>query len=267
VIVCSGKNAFVTGAGAGIGRACAIALAKAGAHVIVSDIDGGSATETAEMIASNGGSARAEQQDVCIEERWNDIFAGIQSRDGGLDIMVNNAGIAVGAPVTEMTLDEWRGQMAVNLDGVFMGTKGAILLMAEKGTGSIINISSIAGLVGSPGLSGYCASKGGVRLFTKAVALEMAEAGLAIRANSVHPGIIDTEIWEKQIANVALMNPELAEPGANQISVETVTAGLVPGGKTGQPQDIANAVVFLASDASSYMTGSEMVIDHGVTAK
>lgn len=267
MIDCSGRIAFVTGAGAGIGRACAVALAEAGARVIVSDIDGSSAKETAEMIVSKGGIARSEQQDVCIEERWHDIFAGIQSQDGGLDIMVNNAGIAVGVPVTEMTLDEWRGQMAVNLDAVFMGTKGAISLMAEKGKGSIINISSIAGLVGSPGLAGYCASKGGVRLFTKAVAVEMADAGMEIRVNSVHPGIIDTEIWEKQIAGVAQMNTDLVEPGANQITVEAVTQGLVPGGKTGQPQDIANAVVFLASDASSYMTGSEMVIDHGVTSK
>jgi NAD(P)-dependent dehydrogenase (short-subunit alcohol dehydrogenase family) len=116
-------------------------------------------------------------------------------------------------------------------------------------------------------LAGYCASKGGVRLFTKAVAVEMVDAGMEIRVNSVHPGIIDTEIWEKQIAGVAQMNTDLVEPGANQITVEAVTQGLVPGGKTGQPQDIANAVVFLASDASSYMTGSEMVIDHGVTSK
>jgi NAD(P)-dependent dehydrogenase (short-subunit alcohol dehydrogenase family) len=261
---CSGKVALVTGAGDGIGRACAIALAANGAFVIATDIDSASAAKTAEMIGSD--KARADKLDVTIEDEWQRIFADIAAQEGAIDIMVNNAGIAVGVPFVEMSLADWQRQNAVNLDGVFLGSKYAVLSMAAKGTGSIINVSSVAGLVGAPGLAGYCATKGGVRLFTKAAAVELASGGLNIRVNSVHPGIIDTPIWGKDISGLLAVAPEMSLLGSNRLNVDEMSEKTVPGGKAGKPEDIANAVVFLASDASSYMTGSEVVIDHGLTA-
>ena len=263
---CSGKIALVTGAGTGIGRACSVALAQAGAAVVVTDIDVGTATETAKLIAENGGKARALRQDVTDEGVWENVIAGIAEEEGGLNVLVNNAGIAIGVPVTEMSLVDWQRQNAVNLDGVFLGTKHAIPLITKSGGGSIINISSVAGLIGAGGLAGYCATKGGVRLFTKAVAIECAAGGTNIRVNSVHPGIIDTDIWGKEIAGLAQAQPELLVEGANRINIEAFTDTVVPGGRVGQPEEIAQGVVFLASDASSYMSGTELVIDHAQTA-
>ena len=263
---CSGKIALVTGAGTGIGRGCSMALAEAGATVVVTDIDAGTATETAELITKNGGKARALGQDVTQEDVWQDVIASISDQEGGLNVLVNNAGIAIGVAVTEMSLDDWRRQNAINLDGVFLGTKHAIPLMTQSGGGSIINISSVAGLVGSGGLAGYCATKGGVRLFSKAVAIECAAGETNIRVNSVHPGIIDTDIWGKEISGIAKTQPDLMVPGANRVNIDAFTDAVVPGGRLGQVDDISRGVVFLASDASSYMNGSELVIDHGFTA-
>lgn len=263
---CSGKTALVTGAGAGIGRACALALAAHGADLIVTDINEADAHSTANMIEANGQKAIALHHDVSQETAWEQVFAYIDNSQSGLDILVNNAGIAIGSPITEMTLEQWQAQTAVNIDGVFLGTRGAIPRMAAKGAGSIINISSVAGLIGAPGLSGYCATKGAVRLFTKAVAIEMTEAGLDIRVNSVHPGIIDTEIWQKSMTSAVEAMMETPNGGSNQIS-SAVAQAAVPGGKLGTVEDIANAVVFLASSASRYMTGAELVVDHGMTAR
>ena len=263
---CSGKIALVTGAGTGIGRSCAMALAEAGAAVVVSDIDAGTAAETAALITKNGGKARGLGQDVTDEGVWQEVIAGIADEEDGLNVLVNNAGIAIGVAVTEMSLADWQRQNAVNLDGVFLGTKHAIPLMAQSGGGSIINISSVAGLIGAGGLAGYCATKGGVRLFTKAVAIECAAGDTNIRVNSVHPGIIDTDIWGKEISGIAQGQPELMVEGANRINIEAFTDTLVPGGRVGQPEEIAQGVVFLASDASSYMSGTELVIDHAQTA-
>ncbi|MEC8176241.1 MAG: SDR family NAD(P)-dependent oxidoreductase [Pseudomonadota bacterium] len=263
---CSGKIALITGAGTGIGRSCAKALAEAGAVVVVSDIDAGSAAETAALISKNGGKARGLGQDVTDEGVWEEVITGIADEEGGLNVLVNNAGIAIGVAVTEMSLADWQRQNAVNLDGVFLGTKHAIPLMAQSGGGSIINISSVAGLIGAGGLAGYCATKGGVRLFTKAVAIECAAGDTNIRVNSVHPGIIDTDIWGKEISGIAQGQPELMVEGANRINIEAFTDTLVPGGRVGRPEEVAQGVVFLASDASSYMSGTELVIDHAQTA-
>ena len=263
---CSGKTALVTGAATGIGRACAMALAEAGASVVVTDIDAATAVQTAALITENGGTARGLGQDVTDESVWQDVIACITAEEGGLNILVNNAGIAIGVAVTEMSLADWQRQNAVNLDGVFLGTKHAIPLMTQSGGGSIINISSVAGLVGAGGLAGYCATKGGVRLFTKAVAIECAAGDTNIRVNSVHPGIIDTDIWGKEIAGLAQTQPDLLVAGANRVNIEAFTEAVVPGGRVGQPDEIARGVVFLASDSSSYMTGTELVIDHGQTA-
>ena len=264
---CSGKIALVTGAAAGIGRACALALAAHGARIVATDIDEAGVQETVSLITAAGGSARAMVHDVTQEAAWSEVYASIDAEESALHILVNNAGIAVASPITEMSLADWQRQNAINLDGVFLGTKHAIPRMAKSGKGSIINISSVAGLIGAPGLSAYNATKGGVRLFTKGVAIEMATAGLPVRVNSVHPGIIDTAIWEKEMSDASEQALAGVDQGDNRPSIELVAEMTVPGGKLGQPIDVANAVVFLASDASSYMTGSEVVVDHGLSAR
>ncbi|WOF75383.1 glucose 1-dehydrogenase [Parvibaculaceae bacterium PLY_AMNH_Bact1] len=261
------KVALVTGGGSGIGRGAAIAMAAEGAKVLVTDIDVEGGEETVAKIKEAGGSAKFSPQDVTDEARWGEVVAIAVESFGGLHVLLNNAGIAIGAPVTEMSLEDWRVQTAINIDGVFLGCKYAIPAMTESGSGSIINVSSVAGLGGAPGLSGYCATKGAVRLFSKAVALECAQAGNNIRSNSVHPGIIDTAIWTKSIIdNDTFGNSEAIVEGANAIDPDTLASLSVPGGKAGLPADIAAGVVFLASDESRYMTGTELVIDGGMTA-
>ena len=263
---CEGKVALVTGAATGIGRACAEALAAAGAIIIATDIDVAGVEETAKRITAAGGTARACAQDVVSEAVWQDIIADIKAHEGKLNVLVNNAGVAIGVSFTEMSLDDWQRQNAINLDGVFLGCKHAAPLMAESGPSSIINLSSVAGLRGAAGLAGYSATKGGVRLFSKAVALECAGAGLDIRCNSVHPGIIDTDIWGREIAGIAKDMPEMMGEGGNKLDVNLIAMN-VPGGQPGQAVDIANGVVYLASDASSYVNGTELVIDNGLTAR
>jgi len=260
---CTGKIALVTGAATGIGLACATALAEAGARVILTDIDAERVTRAAEKITASGGQARALVQDVVSEAQWQSVYDDIRATEGGLNILVNNAGIAIGALVTEMSLEDFRRQNEINVEGVFLGTKHAIPLMVETGPSSIVNISSVAGMVGAGGLSAYCATKGAVRLFSKACAIECADGGMNIRVNSVHPGLIDTEIWGKEIAVIAERNPGLMAEGSNKIDVNNFSAVSVPGGRAGQPNEIAQGVVFLASDAASYITGTELVIDHG----
>jgi NAD(P)-dependent dehydrogenase (short-subunit alcohol dehydrogenase family) len=265
----TGRVAFVTGAGAGIGRAAALALARQGAAVFITDIDMVGCRATADMINAAGGKVECRGQDVVEEDRWIELYQKVMRIFGRLDILVNNAGIATGALVTEMTLDQWNRQMAINLTGVFLGTKHAIPIMrtdkplGDYRGGSIINISSVAGLGGAPGLTGYCATKGGVRLFTKAVAMECAEARDGIRVNSVHPGIIDTEIWTKVDASTM---PAMVMPGANALDAGIIGSAS-PLGYPGQATDIADGIVFLASDESRYMTGSELVIDGGWSAR
>ena len=259
-----GKVAIVTGAASGIGRAAALALAAEGCAVLLTDIDVSGGQETAATIGAN---AVFMAQDVADEDSWKAVIAATLDHFGKLDILVNNAGIATGALVVDMALDAWNRQIAVNLTGVFLGCKHAIPAMRAGGKGgSIINISSIAGLRGSAGLAGYNATKGGVRLFTKGVAKEVAADG--IRCNSVHPGIIDTPIWSKinEGGISATVEAFQTAPGANTLSADRIAASGAPMGVAGLPTDIANGIVFLASDDSRYMTGSELVIDGGWTA-
>ena len=258
----NGKVALVTGGAVGIGRGCALAMAKAGATVVVTDIQTTAGRACAAEIEAAGGKALFLEQDTTSEDRWIAVIAAVKAQFGKLDILVNNAGIAVAGPVTECTLEAWRKQQAVNVEGVFLGVKHALPLMRESGGGSIINLSSVAGMKGSPNLTAYCASKGAVRLFTKAVALECAQARDGVRVNSVHPGIIETAIWGAigdGMANAA--------PGANRIDLDAVSAVATPLGVKGFPEDIAAGVVYLASDEARYVTGTELVIDGGMCAR
>jgi NAD(P)-dependent dehydrogenase (short-subunit alcohol dehydrogenase family) len=255
-----GKVALVTGGASGIGRASALLLAKEGATVVVTDVQDDQGRDVVASIKKAGGDGLFLHHDVADEAAWEKVVAEVKSRLGKLHVLVNNAGIAIAGSVLTMTLADWRRQQAINLDGVFLGVKHSLPLMRESGGGSIINISSLAGLKGSPTLAGYCATKGGVRLFTKAVAMECGQARDNVRVNSVHPGIIETPIWLGII-------PGGAAPGANAPNLDAMSEQVVPIGKKGVPEDIAAGVLYLASDESRYVTGSELVIDGGLATR
>ena len=256
-----GKVALITGGASGIGRGCAEKLAAEGAVAIVTDLQDDKGAETVAAILKAGGKAEYFHHDVTDEAAWESVIAQIKTSFSRLDILVNNAGIGIGGSILDMTLANWRRQTAVNLDGVFLGTKHSIPLMRASGDGgSIINISSVAGLKGSAGLAGYCATKGGVRLFTKAVAMECANAKDGIRVNSVHPGLIETPIW---LTVGQAVNPLANAPP----DLDAMSALAVPLGVKGFPEDIANGVLWLCSDESRYVTGQELVIDGGLTVR
>ncbi|TNE36542.1 MAG: glucose 1-dehydrogenase [Alphaproteobacteria bacterium] len=261
----AGKIALVTGGAAGIGEACARVLAREGATVIITDVQDARGEKLASDIYASGGKAAYKHQDVVTEAGWQQLIGEIEDEYGGLDVLVNNAGIGNGGAITEMSYESYSQMMAINVDGVFLGCKHAIPLMTKSGGGSIINISSVAGLKGAPGLSAYSASKGAVRLLSRSLAIECARAGIKIRVNSVHPGIIDTEIWTKISASTADNLTPLG--GANTLSAKMVAEmAAVPIGHAAEPVEIANGVLFLASDESRYVTGSELVIDGGMCA-
>jgi NAD(P)-dependent dehydrogenase (short-subunit alcohol dehydrogenase family) len=250
-----GKIALVTGAGLGLGRAAALMLAREGARVIVTDIKEREGAAVADEIVAAGGEAMFMVHDVASSEAWRRVIAAAISRFGGLDILVNNAGVALAANVEDTTDEQWRWLLSINLDAVFYGTREAIGAMKVRG-GSIINLSSIEGLIGDPNLAAYNASKGGVRIFTKSAALHCAKAGYHIRVNSIHPGYIWTPMVE------GYLNAQ-ADPTAAKTAIEA----LHPIGHLGEPDDIAYGVVYLASDESKFVTGAELVIDGGYTAQ
>jgi NAD(P)-dependent dehydrogenase (short-subunit alcohol dehydrogenase family) len=248
------KVALVTGGGSGIGEAICMRLAEEGASVVVADINESNARRVAGAI---GAAALAVHQDVTSEERWQEVVADIIERFGRLDILVNNAGIAIVGTVEDTSLADWQATQNVNLDAVFLGTREVIKVM-KIGGGSIINISSIEGIIGDPAVAAYNASKGGVRIFTKSVALHCAAQGYPIRVNSVHPGFIATAMVTDAVASMAEDEGEAFQ--------ERIMAN-IPMGHMGEPLDIANGVLFLASEESRYMTGSELVIDGGYIAR
>ncbi|MGY3615038.1 SDR family NAD(P)-dependent oxidoreductase [Bradyrhizobium sp. USDA 10063] len=256
-----GKVALVTGGASGIGAAVAELLAQEGATVVATDIDELRGPELVADIKKAGGKAVFLQQDVTSEARWVEIVSEIEKRFGRLDVLVSNAGIGISVPsIVDMTFADWRRQTAINLDGVFLSVKYSLPLMRKGGGGSVIMMSSLAGLRGAAGLAGYCATKGGVRLFAKAVAMECAAADDGIRVNSVHPGIIDTPIWGK-------IPTEATGRGTNApIDPEERAKLATPLGRAGQAAEIASGVLYLASDASRYVTGTELVIDGGMNA-
>jgi NAD(P)-dependent dehydrogenase (short-subunit alcohol dehydrogenase family) len=248
------KIALVTGAATGIGAAIAIRYAEEGAVVVLSDINLEGAETVAAGITANGGQAYVRQQDVTDGNLWKQLVAEIVAQHGRLDVLVNNAGIGVPANVEQESLESWRNTQAVNGESVFLGTQAAIDAMKESG-GSIINISSIEGIIGDPNTPAYNYSKGGVRIFTKSAALHCAKQGYGIRVNSVHPGYILTPMVEGGLASMAEEGDAMLER----------LLGEIPMGHMGEPLDIANGCLFLASDESRYMTGSELIIDGGYT--
>ena len=248
-----GKIALVTGAGnaRGLGAATARRFAEEGAFVYLTDLDGDGAEAVARSIRDAGGRAEAHAHDVTSEAGWDAVFAAIAAGHGRLDVLVNNAGIAVLKPLEQLTAADWELQNKVNLDSVFFGTQRAVAMMRKLGQGgSVINLSSIGGLVGVPACAAYGAAKGGVRIFSKVVAMECAAQG--IRCNSVHPGMIETAMQDVARRD----NPE---------GFKELVAG-IPMRRMGTPLDIANMNLFLASDESSYITGCEFTVDGGVTA-
>jgi 3(or 17)beta-hydroxysteroid dehydrogenase len=249
------KVAIITGAATGIGRAAAQLLAQEGAKVVVTtDKNITGAEETIASIKSAGGEAIFIQQDITKESDWEKVIDKTLETYGRLDVLVNNAGIMIAKEIEKMSLEEWRRVMKINLDGVFLGTKHGILAMKKSGGGSIINMSSVLGLVGNfDHTSAYSASKGGIRAFTKAAAVECSKNGLDynIRVNSVHPGVIETP---------------MATPVFTNDEFRKAMESYHPIGRLGDPTDVAYGILYLASDESSFITGTELVIDGGCTA-
>ena len=251
-----GKVAVVTGGASGLGYATSLRFMKEGAKLIITDInkdaldaafEGYKLTDYPDLLF----------QDVTDEEGWNKLSDHVAKLYGRLDVIVNNAGIVYRGTVEDTPLDEWRQTQAVNLDGVFMGTRFAVELMKSNG-GSIINISSIEGLIGNATCAAYNASKGGVRIFTKSAALHCAAQNYKIRVNSVHPGFIRTPMVENAMET---MPSDEVEALINTMKTE------IPLGEMGDPNDIADGCLYLASDESKYVTGTELVIDGGFTCR
>ncbi|OLO37106.1 hypothetical protein BTR23_14345 [Alkalihalophilus pseudofirmus] len=236
------KVAIITGAGSGIGRETAIVFSKHGAKVVVTDINEDNLHQTAELIKENGGQVIAIKHDVSQEVDWQKVISITEKELGRLDILMNNAGIGIRMGLAETSLEQFREVQSINTDGVFLGTKHGSNAMKKTGGGSIINISSMYGIVGSPGNTAYHASKGAVRLITKSAALELSKD--LIRVNSIHPGVIET-------------------PMSGAKNGEHPLKDKIPWPEYGEPIDIAYGALYLASDESRYVTGTELVIDGG----
>ena len=248
----SGKVALVTGSGMGLGRATSLLLAKEGATVFCTDISPEHGEETVRMIRDAGGTADFMRHDVASVTDWDAVSAAVEKRHGHLEVLVNNAGIAIAANIETTTMEQWHKTMAINSDGVFLGCKHAVALMKKNKKGSIINLSSIDGIIGEAELAAYCASKGAVRTLTKSVAVHCGEKGYGIRCNSIHPGYIWTPQTENYLRDLGKLESEKAKALSRH-----------PIGYLGEPNDIAYMVLYLASDESKFVTGSEMVVDGG----
>jgi NAD(P)-dependent dehydrogenase (short-subunit alcohol dehydrogenase family) len=253
----AGKVVLITGGASGIGLASAQACATEGARVVISDINDAAGEAEAQRLQGAGHDVAFLHHDATSEGDWKRVVDEVVRRHGTLDVLVNNAGIAVIAPLEQETLTGWRRTQAINMEGVFLGCREAVRVMRERG-GSIVNVSSIEGMIGEPYVPAYNASKGGVRAFTKSAALYCAQQGYGIRVNSIHPGYVGTPLVANAIA---------ALPPAEAAALQQDLLGRIPLGRLAEPREIAHAIVFLASDEASYMTGSELVVDGGYTAR
>jgi NAD(P)-dependent dehydrogenase (short-subunit alcohol dehydrogenase family) len=250
--------ALITGGGSGIGRATALLLAKEGATAVVADIDLNAAARVADEITGAGGRAEAVELDVSDETAWQAVMNTIVGKHERLDVLVNNAGISISKPVADASLADWRKVLAVNLDGVFLGTRHAIAAM--KAGGSIVNVASVSGIKPSPGAAAYCASKAAVRMFSKTVAIECADARTGVRVNVVTPAGVKTPMWEKEAFFQAMMK----EHGSSENAFAAMTGG-VPSHQFFTSEEVAVTILYLASDESVHLTGAEIVLDRGHT--
>jgi 3(or 17)beta-hydroxysteroid dehydrogenase len=262
-----GKIALLSGAARGIGAETARKMAAAGATVVIGDVLAERVRETAREITAAGGTALALALDVTSEESWAAAVAQTTKQFGKLDILVNNAGIFLGKDLMDATLEEWNRLVAINMTGVWLGTKACAPALADSGKSSrhgsaIVNLASVAGLVGSQLDPLYSMTKGGVTLFTKSSALAFGRKGWRIRVNSIHPGVIDTDMGAQTFASRA------RQAGSNDVDgARNVATRQHPIGRLGVAEDIALGIVFLASDDAGFMTGSGMVVDGGLTAQ
>jgi NAD(P)-dependent dehydrogenase (short-subunit alcohol dehydrogenase family) len=263
----TGRVALVSGGLRGIGLACVERFLAEGAEVVLTDLAAPESDAVIGTLARLGQAASYVRADVTSEADWQAVLAAVTERHGKLHILVNNAGIDLTGPVAATSLEDWRRIMGINVDGVFLGVRTFVPLLERsggevKGGASIINVSSIMGLVGLSEVSGYNASKGAVRLFTKSIALEFAEKKMPIRANSLHPGFVVTPLLQEGFQRwvdkgVATKTQDLVD----------LMASRTPIGRLAEPSELASAVYFLASSDSSYMTGAELVVDGGWTAQ
>ncbi|MBY8964405.1 glucose 1-dehydrogenase [Algiphilus sp.] len=248
-----GKRCLVSGAARGIGLAVCERLIEEGAQVMMADVDAASGEAQAQRLGEH---AVFQPLDVTRDEQWDSALDAIERRWGGVDVLVNNAGIALMGDIESTTPEQWQRTLEVNLSAVMLGTRKAVARMKGQG-GAIVNMASIEGLIGEPLALAYNAAKGGVRLFTKSAAVHCARAGYGIRINCVCPGFIDTEMVRGAVGG-------LDAEAAGQF--QQALMARVPMGRLGQAREIANAVLFVASDEASFMTGADLVVDGGHTA-
>lgn len=252
----AGQVALVTGAASGIGRTTALLLAREGGIVLAADIDDSGAASTAESIRSAGGTAVGHALDVTSEAGWDAAVGLAEGSWGRLHVLVNCAGVAQVRPVADTTYADWRRVLAVNLDGVFLGTRAAVRAMRPAGGGSIVNVASVSGIKATPASAAYCASKAAVIMLTRAVAVECVQDGSGVRVNAVAPGGVKTPLWGK------------TEGAASVVGTDQWNAPLDgPIGKRfAEPDEVAQAILFLASAEASYITGTVLTVDAGYTA-
>ncbi len=254
-----GKVALVTGARRGLGAAIAAMLAHEGAKVVLTDRKADGSEDVMKSIGNEGGEAVFLEHDVRSPEDWDRVIGETVKRFGKLSILVNNAGVGAGKDIEEVTLEDWRWVMSINLEGTMLGTQRAIAAMKETGGGSIVNISSIEGLVGDSRMVAYDASKAGIVLLSRSAALQCAKKGYNIRVNTVHPGFINTKMVEGFLKSIAA--------DGDVAKARRELEARHPLGHLGEPEDVAYAVLYLASDESKFATGSELVVDGGYTAQ
>lgn len=258
----AGKTALVTGAASGIGRATALLLAEQGAAVVCADLNAAGAEETATAIAGSGRAGFAHRLDVTSESDWQTVIDHVLQADGRLDIVVNSAGISDACPVAETTLDHWRRVVSVNLEGILLGTKHAVLAMRRTGVGgSIVNVASVSGVKAQAGAAAYCASKAAAIMLSKTAALECRQAGDKIRINCVSPTGVKTPMWR----SMPFFQELVARHGSEDAAFEALAADS-PQARWALPEEVASAILYLASDESSFVTGTNLLFDNGDTA-
>ncbi|MES2492973.1 MAG: glucose 1-dehydrogenase [Pseudomonadota bacterium] len=260
-----GRVALVTGGARGIGLAICEALAGAGAAIMLTDVLDQAGEASAQRLRDAGHQCEYRHHDVTSEADWVEVVGACEKRFGGLDTLVNNAGIFIAKPTADTTLEEFRRVQAVNVDGVFLGIKHSVPALARRaqaipGGASIVNLSSVAALIGTPDALAYSTSKGAVRTMSKVAAVDCGRKGLKIRVNSVHPGVIQTLMGQQVFDELG------SATGHDSAEIEAKMIAAHPIGRLGNPEDVANAVLFLASDASAFVTGAELVVDGGMFA-